>query len=81
MAQRHVAERELNLFVDEQGLESPNAIPNLESGASDQVSVDIKIRDELRARLAFKAQEPIPERLRIENIRNLRRLRSRTGSA
>jgi hypothetical protein len=70
MVQWHVAEHDLIGFLDEAGLQSPVAVLNLDSDDADQVSMDIQIEDELRARLAFKAQEPIPERLRIANIRN-----------
>jgi hypothetical protein len=75
MVQWYVAEPDLNAFLDEAGLLCPEAVLNLVSDDSDQVPMEIQIEDELRARLAFKAQEPIPERLRIANIRNLPRLR------
>lgn len=44
--------------------------------AAARVEADRSQRDDLRARLAFKVEEPIPSRLRIANIRAARRARS-----
>jgi anti-sigma factor RsiW len=44
---------------------------------ADQVKQEIELRDALRARLAFKAAEPVPSRLRVANIMAARQRPSR----
>ncbi|MGF9758626.1 anti-sigma factor [Microvirga sp. 0TCS3.31] len=48
---------------------------------ADQVKQEIELRDALRARLAFKAAEPVPSRLRVANIMAARHRPSRGRSA
>nr|WP_210277586.1 anti-sigma factor [Microvirga lupini] len=48
---------------------------------ADQVSQEIALREALRTRLAFKAAEPIPSRLRVANLMAAQRRPSKSGRA
>ena len=70
--ERPIGEDDLQAYVD--GRLAPEIRENVEAylranpGRTAQVEADRELRASLRERLAFKAQEPIPARLRIANI-------------
>jgi anti-sigma factor RsiW len=70
--ERPIGEDDLQAFVD--GRLSPSRLRAVKAYLADhpttaeQVEREIEQRDALRARLAFKIQEPIPSRLRVANI-------------
>jgi len=70
--ERPIGEDDLQAFVD--GRLEPSRLPMVKAflasdpARAEQVEREIAQRDALRMRLAFKAQEPIPARLRIANL-------------
>jgi anti-sigma factor RsiW len=70
--ERPIGEDDLQAFIDGRletsHLEKVKAYLTSNPALAEQVEREIGQRDALRARLAFKAQEPIPARLRAENI-------------
>jgi len=70
--ERPIGEDDLQAFVDGRltpsRLEAVKAYLTDHPALADQVRSEIEQREALRARLAFKAQEPIPARLRVANL-------------
>jgi anti-sigma factor RsiW len=70
--ERPIGEDDLQAFVD--GRLSPSRLEAVRayladhSATAEQVEREIEHREALRTRLAFKAREPIPSRLRIANL-------------
>ncbi|UVF18767.1 anti-sigma factor [Microvirga terrae] len=75
--ERPIGEDDLQAFVDGRlsasQRESIKAYLADHPAAATQVEREIEQREALRARLAFKAQEPIPSRLRVANLMAARR--------
>ena len=75
--ERPIGEDDLQTFVDGRlppaRLEAVKAYLADHPATAEQVGHEIEQREALRARLAFKAQEPIPSRLRIANLATARR--------
>ena len=67
-----IGEDDLQAYVDDRlptaRREAVDAYLALHPAAAAQVATEAEQRRLLRARLAFKAQEPIPARLRVANI-------------
>lgn len=76
-AERPIGEDDLQALVD--GRLSPSRLEAVKAYLADhpataeQVKREIEQREALRMRLAFKAQEPVPSRLRIANLAAARR--------
>ncbi|PVE26379.1 anti-sigma factor [Microvirga sp. KLBC 81] len=70
--ERPIGEDDLQAFVDGRlepsRYETVKAYLASDPARAEQVQREIEQRDVLRARLAFKVQEPIPARLRVANI-------------
>ncbi|WP_445501439.1 anti-sigma factor family protein [Microvirga sp. G4-2] len=70
--ERPIGEDDLQAFVDGRlepsRYETVKAYLASDPARAEQVQREIEQRDVLRARLVFKAQEPIPARLRVANI-------------
>jgi anti-sigma factor RsiW len=70
--ERPIGEDDLQAFVDGRlspaRLEAVRAYLTAHPALAAQVEREIEQREALRARLAFKAQEPVPSRLRVANI-------------
>ncbi|MBM6581117.1 anti-sigma factor [Microvirga sp. BT689] len=70
--ERPIGEDDLQAFVDGRLAPSRHEAVKIYLDAhpalAEQVKREIELREALRARLAFKAQEPVPSRLRIANI-------------
>jgi anti-sigma factor RsiW len=70
--ERPIGEDDLQAFVDDRlspsRLEAVKAYLADHPAMAEQVEREIAHREALRTRLAFKAQEPIPSRLRIANL-------------
>jgi anti-sigma factor RsiW len=75
--ERPMGEDDLQSFIDGRlapaQLEAVKAYLSAHPVVAAQVERDMEQRDALRMRLAFKAQEPIPSRLRVANIMASRR--------
>jgi anti-sigma factor RsiW len=75
--ERPIGEDDLQAFVDDRlspsRLEAVKAYLADHPATAEQVEREIAHREALRTRLAFKAQEPIPSRLRIANLVAARR--------
>ncbi|WP_201837132.1 anti-sigma factor [Microvirga zambiensis] len=75
--ERPIGEDDLQAFVDGRlpsaRFEAIKLYLADQPALAEQVSREIEQRDALRARLAFKAQEPVPSRLRVANILASRR--------
>jgi anti-sigma factor RsiW len=80
-----IGEDDLQAFVDGRlapaRLETVKAFLASNPALASQVEREIEQREALRARLAFKAQEPIPARLRVANLMAARRRTSRIKPA
>lgn len=78
--ERPIGEDDLQAFVDDRlapaRLEAVKAYLAARPVTAAQVEREIEQRRALRERLAFKAEEPIPSRLRIANLAAARRRRS-----
>ncbi|EIM27796.1 anti-sigma factor family protein [Microvirga lotononidis] len=78
--ERPIGEDDLQAFVDGRlpppRREAVKAYLAEHPATSEQVEREIELREALRARLAFKAREPIPSRLRVANLVAARRRRS-----
>lgn len=70
--ERPIGEDDLQAFVDgrlaSSRREAVRAYLDDHPALAEQVKQEIDLRDALRARLAFKAAEPVPSRLRIANL-------------
>lgn len=70
--ERPIGEDDLQAFIDGRlepsRYETVKAYLASDPARAEQIQREIEQRDVLRARLAFKAQEPIPARLRVANI-------------
>ncbi|MEE1657320.1 anti-sigma factor [Microvirga sp. CF3062] len=70
--ERPIGEDDLQAFVDgrlgSSRHEAVRAYLDDHPALADQVKLEIDLREALRARLAFKAAEPVPSRLRIANL-------------
>lgn len=70
--ERPIGEDDLQAFVDGRlepsRVETVKAYLTSDPARAERVEREVKQRDLLRARLAFKAQEPIPARLRVAHI-------------
>jgi len=77
MSTRPIGEDDLQAYVDDRLAPdlraSVEAFLGANSDAAARVQSDRALRDDLRERLAFKAQEPVPSRLRVANILASRR--------
>jgi len=77
MGDRPIGEDDLQAYVDDRLTpdlrESVEAFLEANPDAAARVQSDRALRDDLRERLAFKAQEPIPARLRVARVRGQRR--------
>jgi anti-sigma factor RsiW len=75
--ERPIGEDDLQAFVDGRlpsaRFEAIKVYLADQPSLAEQVEREIELRDALRARLAFKAQEPVPSRLRVANILASRR--------
>ena len=75
--ERPIGEDDLQAFVDgrlpSSRFEAIKVYLADQPSLAEQVEREIELRDALRARLAFKAQEPVPSRLRVANILASRR--------
>jgi anti-sigma factor RsiW len=75
--ERPIGEDDLQAFVDGRlepsRLETVKAYLASNSTMAERVEREIAQREALRARLAFKAQEPIPARLRVANLMSAQR--------
>ena len=75
--ERPIGEDDLQAFVDGRlpppQREAVKAYLSEHPATAEQVEREIALREALRARLAFKAQEPIPSRLRVANLVAARR--------
>lgn len=75
--ERPIGEDDLQAFIDGRlepaRLERVKVYLEAHPELSEQVRRDGELRDALRARLSFKAQEPIPARLRVANLIAARR--------
>jgi anti-sigma factor RsiW len=82
--ERPIGEDDLQAFVDgrlaSSRREEVKAYLNDHPALADQVTHEVELRDALRARLAFKAAEPIPSRLRIANLMAAQRHPARSRS-
>jgi anti-sigma factor RsiW len=84
--ERPIGEDDLQAFVDgrlaSSRREAVRAYLDDHPALADQVKHEIELREALRARLAFKAAEPVPSRLRISNlVAAQRRPALRSGTA
>jgi anti-sigma factor RsiW len=79
--ERPIGEDDLQAFVDgrlaSSRHEAVRAYLDDHPALADQVKHEIDLREALRARLAFKAAEPVPSRLRIANLMAAQRRPSR----
>jgi len=70
--ERPIGEDDLQAFVDgrlaSSRREAVRAYLDDHPALADQVKQEIELREALRARLAFKAAEPVPSRLRVANL-------------
>lgn len=70
--ERPIGEDDLQAYVDgrlaSSRREAVKAYLDDHPALADQVKQDIDLREALRARLAFKAAEPVPSRLRVANL-------------
>ena len=77
MGDRPIGEDDLQAYVDDRLTpdlrESVEAFLEANPDAAARIQSDRALRDDLRERLAFKAQEPIPARLRVASIIGERR--------
>ena len=77
MGDRPIGEDDLQAYVDDRLTpdlrESVEAFLEANPDAAARIQSDRALRDRLRERLAFKAQEPIPARLRVASVMGERR--------
>ena len=77
MGDRPIGEDDLQAYVDDRLTpdlrESVEAYLRANPDAAARIQSDRALRDRLRERLAFKAQEPIPARLRVASVMGERR--------
>lgn len=82
--ERPIGEDDLQAFIDGRlapaQVDAVKAYLSAHPAVAAQVERDMEQRDELRSRLAFKAQEPIPSRLRVANIMAAQRRPTRIRS-
>jgi anti-sigma factor RsiW len=75
--ERPIGEDDLQAYVDgrlgSSRREAVRAYLDDHPALADQVKQEVDLREALRARLAFKAAEPVPSRLRISNLMAARR--------